>query len=84
MCGFLGQFTLRNSDNISIKLKNGLKKIEHRGPDDSGLSVETIGNGTLSLGHKRLSIIDLSSSGHQPMHSADNRFTIVFNGEIYN
>lgn len=52
----------------------------HRGPDDSGVFLDD----SLSLGHNRLSIIDLSPAGHQPMLSEDGNFTIVFNGEIYN
>jgi asparagine synthase (glutamine-hydrolysing) len=56
--------------------------ITHRGPDDSGhWWDEDIG---LALGHRRLSIVDLSAEGHQPMVSRDGRFVIVFNGEIYN
>ena len=59
-----------------------LRALEHRGPDDEGLWHNA--NGTTRLAHARLSILDLSPAGHQPMHSADGRFTIVFNGEIYN
>ena len=56
--------------------------IQHRGPDDSGVWVDdSIG---LGLGHRRLSILDLSSAGHQPMHSSNDQYVIVFNGEIYN
>jgi len=58
-----------------------LDAIAHRGPDDSGV---WIGANGLELGHRRLSIIDLSPTGHQPMPSHDGRFQIVFNGEIYN
>ncbi len=57
-----------------------LDAIIHRGPDDYGIWQR----GALTLGHRRLSIHDLTSAGHQPMHSHDQRFTIVFNGEIYN
>lgn len=53
---------------------------KHRGPDDVGVFLST----NYSLGHNRLSIIDLSQAGHQPMHSKDKRYTIVYNGEIYN
>ncbi len=54
--------------------------IRHRGPDDSGILVE----GPVALGFRRLSILDLSPAGHQPMQAADGQVSLVFNGEIYN
>ena len=57
-----------------------LDLIAHRGPDDAGLLVD----GSCVLGHRRLSIIDLTAAGHQPMASADERLWISFNGEVYN
>lgn len=66
------------ADGLLIRRMND--KIIHRGPDDSGIFVE----GNVGLGHRRLSILDLSKAGKQPMHSIDGRFVIVFNGEIYN
>jgi asparagine synthase (glutamine-hydrolysing) len=57
-----------------------LAQLVHRGPDDGGVD----GNGPCWLGHRRLSIIDLSTDGHQPMRSADKRLAVTFNGEIYN
>ena len=58
--------------------------MRHRGPDDTGDVAIVNGRATTVLGHNRLSIIDLSPQGHQPMQSPDGRFTLVFNGEIYN
>ena len=54
--------------------------LQHRGPDDSGVFV----SGSVGLGHRRLSIIDLSAAGHQPMANEDGSLQIVLNGEIYN
>jgi asparagine synthase (glutamine-hydrolysing) len=56
--------------------------LAHRGPDDSGAWIDSAAG--IALGHRRLSIVDLSPHGHQPMHSACGRYTITFNGEIYN
>src|SRR6266403_2039125 len=56
--------------------------LQHRGPDDQGAWADE--HASLALGHRRLAILDLSSEGHQPMHSADGRYVLVFNGEIYN
>jgi asparagine synthase (glutamine-hydrolysing) len=58
-------------------------RLRHRGPDDDGVWVEPQ-TGALALGHRRLAILDLSAAGRQPMHSACGRYTMVFNGEIYN
>ena len=54
--------------------------IKHRGPDDNGIYQDNF----ISLGHQRLSIIDISENGHQPMISSDGSHVIVFNGEVYN
>ena len=80
MCGFVG---IINSKAVGVSadvIERMLLPIVHRGPDDSGVAIE----GQVGLGFRRLSILDLSPQGHQPMHSADGRYTIVFNGEIYN
>ena len=75
MCGIIGSFSKRfrfTEKDIDI--------IAHRGPDGHGYFTD----GDLMLGHRRLSIVDLSENGAQPMHTTDGRYTIVFNGEIYN
>jgi len=77
ICGFLGSFT---KGNISLhKMCNALY---HRGPDDSGRFVDS--SLQIGLAHQRLSVIDCSPAGHQPMISASGRYVIAFNGEIYN
>ena len=81
MCGICGLVGQADSETISSMLGT----IAHRGPDDSGVYVtETSRGETVGLGHRRLSIIDLSAAGHQPMSSLDGRIWLTFNGEIYN
>ena len=86
MCGFCGFFLAdHNQGNLSENLNtlsNMSKKIEHRGPDGHGQWFSN--DKGIFLDHRRLSIIDLSSSATQPMSSQDGRWKIVFNGEIYN
>lgn len=77
MCGIAG---LIGINNASIHVKNMLESMNHRGPDDWGVYE----NGDLTFGHKRLSILDLSPAGKQPMTNRKGDTTIVFNGEIYN
>ena len=81
MCGIVGYFDRRKpiTPDLLCMMRD---RMVHRGPDDAGhwLSVDN----TAGLGHRRLSIIDLSAMGHQPMLSADGRHVIVLNGEIYN
>ncbi|MDG1097677.1 MAG: asparagine synthase (glutamine-hydrolyzing) [Methylophilaceae bacterium] len=79
MCGILGWVTTDSSDKLEY-FEQALDVLTHRGPDDSGIFD---GQGIL-LGHRRLSIIDLSSAGHQPMRDDKSGAAIVFNGEIYN
>ena len=80
MCGIAG-IVRRDGAGVSREQIVRLTDlIAHRGPDDAGVHVD----GPLGLGHRRLSIVDLSAAGHQPMASADGGVWIVFNGEIYN
>jgi asparagine synthase (glutamine-hydrolysing) len=75
MCGIAG-FNWNNSQLIT-KMNQSLR---HRGPDDEGVYLDE----QISLGHRRLSILDLSKQGHQPMFNDDETRTIIFNGEVYN
>ena len=83
MCGIAGVIGVRGGGRTDEAELTALRDAQsHRGPDDAGLWISE--DSTVGLGHRRLSIIDLSPSGHQPMSSADGRLHIVFNGEIYN
>lgn len=84
MCGLAGFFSTRNlgRDAMQAIASRMTDAIVHRGPDDSGVWVDPTAG--VALGFRRLSIVDLSALGHQPMVSASGRFTIVFNGEVYN
>ena len=77
MCGIAG--FVSNRDDKNKILKNMTDRIAHRGPDNEGFYIDE----DVALGHRRLAIIDLST-GNQPMYSDDNRYVIIFNGEIYN
>jgi asparagine synthase (glutamine-hydrolysing) len=81
MCGISGIVKLAiNDEALYAPIERMNQALAHRGPDDEGIWVE----GPIALGHRRLSIIDLSSAGHQPMLSPDGNLVLVFNGEIYN
>ena len=80
MCGIAGIINLDQQSISEIDIKKMMSKIKHRGPDDEGTFI----NKNVGLGFVRLSIIDLSPAGHQPMQSDDNEQIIVFNGEIFN
>lgn len=82
MCGIAGIIAATQSvDELHSRLTAMQARLSHRGPDDLGILFP---EPHVGLGHTRLSILDLSPGGHQPMQFADGRFTIVFNGEIYN
>ena len=80
MCGLCG-VAFADPDRVASRemIERMNATIAHRGPDDSGLLLA----GPIGLGHRRLSIVDLST-GHQPMANEDDTVSIVFNGEIYN
>lgn len=80
MCGIAGLLTLGRADSAVVRRMTD--PIAHRGPDDQGVWIDP--NSGVGLGHRRLSIVDLSPLGHQPMESADGRWVISYNGEIYN
>src|SRR5271154_1278671 len=80
MCGILGVFNPNGAQPASEAFTAALDRLRLRGPDDSGIWRDEC----VTLGHRRLAIIDLSAAGHQPMESFDRRYVIVFNGEIYN
>lgn len=81
MCGITGFIDFRQKTSPDT-LECMLKSLQHRGPDDKGSQHFYGSNSLIGMGQTRLSIIDLSSAGHQPMHY--NQFSVVFNGEIYN
>jgi len=84
MCGFVGFLTADSSslEGLEAVATNMANTLVHRGPDDFGAWADA--HTGIALGHRRLSIIDLSPAGHQPMASSSGRFVVAFNGEIYN
>ena len=82
MCGIAGFCSKKNNIVIEYAIRSMANKIEHRGPDDEGFWIDK--NSGVALGHRRLSIIDLTPTGHQPMVSHSGRYVIVYNGEVYN
>ncbi|MGI8602764.1 MAG: asparagine synthase (glutamine-hydrolyzing) [Verrucomicrobiales bacterium] len=80
MCGIAGALHLDRSPVSAVEIQRMTDVIAHRGPDGEGTFVEE----AMGLGHRRLSIIDLSEGGHQPMMSSDTRYVLSYNGEIYN
>jgi asparagine synthase (glutamine-hydrolysing) len=85
MCAIAGIIDFKKSGKGQQALSHMMAALKHRGPDDSGSTQLSFKNGwDIFLGHQRLSIIDLSQNGHQPMPNQDNTKWIAFNGEIYN
>lgn len=84
MCGICGAVSYSKNNRIEEgQIRKMCAALTHRGPDDEGVFMDAQGS-SVGLGHRRLSIIDLSSSGHQPMSNEDGSVWITFNGEIYN
>jgi len=83
MCGITGYWVRRGDPSPWLAdMGQAVASLRRRGPDDSGTWVRP--GGRVALGHTRLSILDLSPLGHQPMHSHDGSIAMVFNGEVYN
>ena len=84
MCGIAGTVLTKpfNQDNIFKEVSSMIDELVHRGPDSQGTWLGE--DSSIALGHRRLSILDLSPKGSQPMTSSCGKFVIVFNGEIYN
>ena len=81
MCGIAGIFNFRSNKPVtSSEVERMTEAMSHRGPDAEGLYID----GNFGLGHRRLSILDLSERGQQPMGSPDGRCIISYNGEVYN
>jgi asparagine synthase (glutamine-hydrolysing) len=80
MCGIAGVITRARS--VAGILAPMIERVAHRGPDDQGSWADY--EAGVALGHRRLSIVDLSPAGHEPMHSVSGRYVVTFNGEIYN
>lgn len=81
MCGINGILNLQSQKKVDERILTKMRDaLEHRGPDDKGIFLEN----NIGFGHRRLSILDVSSAGHQPFLSENGRFAMVLNGEIYN
>ncbi len=84
MCGINGIVSGMDAGKMKESIRTMNRSLAHRGPDDEGEAYFEDKGRQIALGHRRLSIIDLSSAGHQPMRSNDGRLTIIINGELYN
>ena len=80
MCGIAGILNFNKASVSNIVLEGMIRIIAHRGPDDQGVFVDS----NFGVAHRRLSVIDLTSAGRQPMHSPGGRYIISYNGEVYN
>ena len=83
MCGLVGFLYNKDMEDstLSSQLLSMTSSLSHRGPDDHGFWTNQ--ELKIAIGHRRLSVLDLSSAGHQPMHSSSGRYIMAFNGEIH-
>lgn len=94
MCGIVGSVQIDGAESYRVQVRRAMSAMAHRGPDGEGFKefalskhaaeLATLPTATVCIGHRRLAIIDLSEAGAQPMATPDERFHIIFNGEIYN
>src|SRR5215472_3199689 len=84
MCGLAGFFSLAGVERTRASVERMLHVQQHRGPDSTGLWHGTVSGVDIAIGLSRLKILDLSDAANQPMVSADGRYVLVYNGEIYN
>src|SRR3990170_5875109 len=84
MCGFSAIVGRIGPEDASAAMQAMLDAQVHRGPDDEGMHVQAISQGSVALGARRLAIIDVSAAGHQPMVNPDTGDVLAYNGEIYN
>jgi asparagine synthase (glutamine-hydrolysing) len=84
MCGIAGGFWGTPDSKIESRMISALGVMRERGPDNQTHHLHTLGRGLAVLGHTRLSVIDISDRASQPMRSSDGRYSLIFNGEIYN
>lgn len=84
MCGITGGYWRSPPAQLKQQVNESLLAMRRRGPDHQSFELHPQGSGAVVLGHTRLSIIDLTASAQQPMYTADLRYALVFNGEIYN
>ena len=82
MCGLTGFWMKDSSASLHAIVEDMSSTLVHRGPDSGAVWVDK--ESGIGLGHRRLSILDLSNQGAQPMHSSCKRYVLVFNGEVYN
>src|SRR6187200_452939 len=80
MCGIAGYLNVNGAPATAALADSMASAVEHRGPDGAGVFVDR----EVAFGHRRLAVIDLTPTGDQPMTTSDGRFTITYNGEIYN